>query len=148
MRISDWSSDVCSSDLMEGNLGPDPPEPEHPPEMRRQRHVAVPGIGGPEPAPERQAVEPRIGDRNRLHGQRTAGSLDRRDAEQRALERQDVGAVAAGAFRTQNQAVARLEPRQQVVAMARGMPGPALDEDGALQGGEKADDRPDRKGTR
>src|SRR3546814_16323038 len=26
--------------------------------------------------------------------------------------------------------------------MARGMPGPTLDEDGALQGGEKADDRP------
>src|SRR3546814_6732631 len=35
--------------------------------------ISVPGIGGPEPAPERQAVEPRIGDRNRLHGQRTAG---------------------------------------------------------------------------
>src|SRR3546814_11191569 len=96
MRISYWSSDVCSSDL----------------------HG------------------------NRLHGEWSAVDPAFRDAEERTLEREYAVAVAAGPFRKEDEVVPGIEPSLQRIAVPCRPACPALDEHGALQPGEKAEQRP------
>ena len=109
--------------------------------MGRQGHVAIPGDERPVSPPERGAVEPRIGYRDRLHHDRLAvRALG--DAEQGALERQYAVAVVAGAFREQDQRVLRGEPVGDGVALLRRAAHLAVDEHGALQLGEPAEQRP------
>ncbi len=61
---------------------------------------------GPERAPDRNAVEPRIGDRHRLDRERPAVDLEVGEAQQSALEAQRPIAVAAGALGEQDQIAA------------------------------------------
>src|SRR3546814_15597758 len=55
MRISDWSSDVCSSDLAERGGAPDPLQPQHPcrpdglPAKPPAQAQAPPGLTGDRP---------------------------------------------------------------------------------------------------
>src|SRR3546814_9613222 len=45
MRISDWSSDVCSSDLSVIDPDPDPAADEEPPAASRRPHLKLPRRG-------------------------------------------------------------------------------------------------------
>ncbi len=111
--------------------------------MGCQRHIAIPGKERAIGASHRNAVEPQIGDRDRLHGQGALPGIIG-DAEQRALERQDAVAVARGALGEEDEVVAGVEPLANGVALRGGAAHAAVDEDGALQPGQPAEQRPAR----
>ncbi len=116
------------------------PESEHTPQMRRHRHVAVPGEKRPEPAADRHPVEPRVGHRDRLHDD----ARMHRGAEKRALERQDAIAVVARALGEEDERIAGGEPVGDRVALLGGAAHLAVDKDAALHPGEPAVHRPAR----
>ena len=74
---------------------------------------------GPPVAAERNAVEPGVGDRHRLHRDRLVVAAQLGHAEQRAAEGQHARAVAAGALGEQHEVVAGVQPAHHLVAAAR-----------------------------
>ncbi|HAN89526.1 MAG TPA: hypothetical protein DCQ48_09335, partial [Erythrobacter sp.] len=59
--------------LMKFDIDIDPTESQSVKQVRQQIHVAIPGIERPEPTPHRHAVQPGIGDGDRLDAQIGAG---------------------------------------------------------------------------
>src|SRR6185437_12994339 len=105
---------------------------------------AIPGDERPVEAAEWHAIEPYVSDRDRLHGERSVGPDIVGDAEEGALEGQCAVAVAGRAFGKEDEIVAPVEPVANGVALVMRAAHPAIDEDGALQLGEPADERPAR----
>ncbi len=121
--------------------------------MRRQIHVAIPGEHRPPRVAHRQAGQPVVDHRHRLHErtQRRVGGGDGAPSRQAArlgggeeggVERQHAGAVRAGALGEQDQVVPSGQAHAHVVAFpARGAALPA-DEDGPAQARHLTHDRP------
>jgi hypothetical protein len=107
-------------------------EPDHAPQMGDQTHRPVPGEERTIRPTDRNAVEPRIGERHWLNGHGPDPSVRRRGAEQRGLERKYPVAVAACSLRKQDQRVADGEPFGYRVAMGCGVAHPSIDKDRAL----------------
>ena len=108
-------------------------------QVRRQVHIAVPGIGRPRAPVHRQSMVARIGQRHRLdQDARILGGT-----EEGALEGQDAAAIACGALGEKYQDVTCPEAIPHLVAgIAGGMTAVAVDEDGALQPCQAAEEGP------
>src|SRR5271170_5720260 len=100
--------------------------------MRGHLHVAVPCEEGPQVAAHRHAVEPDIGDRNRLHGDRRSIDENLGGTEQSRFEWQDAIAVTARPLREQDEIAPRRKTLRDGVALPRAVPRSSLDEDGSL----------------
>src|SRR6185295_8703525 len=104
--------------------------------MGRQFHIAIPGEERPEAAAHRHAIEPRVGERDRLHDQRLALDAPLGNTEKRAAEGQDPIAVVAGPLGKEDQYIAFEQPLFDLVLVLAGLGGAALDEYRSLQLGE------------
>ena len=112
--------------------------------MAAQLHVAVPGEQRPQVTAHGHAVEPGIGDRDRLDHQRPVVRPAFRHREQGALERQHLIAVAAGAFGEQNQVVVVVEALIELVPVLGHLVPATLDENRALEPCQPAKQGPAR----
>ncbi len=110
------------------------------PKMRCQIHIAKPRIKGAVGSTDWDPVQTRVAYRYRLHDDRLA--LNRR--EERALEGKDPAAIAAGAFRKDDQTFGFIEPapdRVDLLARIRGVP---VDENRPANPGQEPENRPAR----
>src|SRR5437867_1336352 len=112
--------------------------------MGRQLHIAIPGEERPEAAAHRHAIQAGVGERNRLHNQRLAFDAPLGDAEESTTERQYPVAVVAGSLREQDQHVPFKQALLDLVLVFAGLGGTALDEYGALQFRQPAEEWPAR----
>lgn len=110
--------------------------------MGGQFGCSVPGEIRAQQTTERDSVEFRIGNRNRLDHDRLNSLHRLGGAEQRAPKRQDAVAVTASAFRKQYKGVTRRQSRCYLIALRYGAADPAIDKDGTLELGEPAEKRP------
>jgi hypothetical protein len=119
---------------------------QHPHEMRSELHVAVPAQLRAVAAGERQAVQPRIGDRERLQGdalERMVHQRHLRGADERGAEREHPVAVARRALGEEHDQLSARKPPRHHRGDFSGRPLVlALDEDGALHPRQKADAGP------
>src|SRR6266849_9713736 len=122
----------------------DCPEPDHAPQMGNQTHRPVPREERAICPTDRDAVEPRIGERDRLDEYGPGPSAFRRGTEKRGFERQCPVAVAACSFRKQDQSVANGEPFGYRVALGCGIAYSPIDKDRALQSRKRPEKRPIR----
>src|SRR3546814_719408 len=110
--------------------------------MGSEIHVAIPCEQRAQRIAHRHSIDEDIGHGNRLHGEWSAVDPAFRDAEERTLEREYAVAVAAGPFRKEDEVVPGIEPSLQRIAVPCRPACPAFDGHGALQPGEKAEQRP------
>ncbi len=119
-------------------------ETHHAPHMGREIDGTVPREEWPVEAPDRNAVEARVGERDRLNDHRGKTFPDLGGAEQRAFKRKHPIAVSARPLRKEDQCIASGEPVADRVALGGGAAHSTVDKDAALQFGEPAEERPIR----